>query len=551
MSDQPITGPSADESATDRRSFLGGVITAGAGVLAAAAAGAAQPGGPPPGQGSPPSGGRPPAGGPPINDMEQRLAPPARGPQLFRVEQDIAYCEVEGKVPTDLAGGFYRTGPDAQFPLRQGNIPFDGEGHVSLFRFDKGNVHYKSRFVRNERYIAQEKAGRILFPMYRNPYLDDPSVKGKSRGTHNTHIIHHNGVLLALKEDSPPAALDLNTLETLDPVYRFNNTLKSATFTAHPKLDSKTGNLVGFGYEAKGHGTTDVNVFEYTPKGKKVWEAWVKVPYVGMLHDFAVTENFVVLYVIPMRMDQAQMEKGGIHWSWWPGEPTYFGFFRRGGDGKDVQFIKGPERSATHVMGAFDDGRQVAVDVEMSESNPFPFMPMHDGSRWDPVKGTSYITRLSADLTTKTPKDYKMERLYPNITGALPRQDDRYNTAHYRYGFLSCGFSEAENVPGGGRGNGIARFDVQNRTAKIWRAPQGASLAEVCFAPKNANAPEGSGYVMAVATYAAENNRADLVILDAERVENGPVATVKMPTRIAGQVHGWFVPAAAIPKAKA
>jgi carotenoid cleavage dioxygenase-like enzyme len=53
---------------------------------------------------------------------------------------------------------------------------------------------------------------------------------------------------------------------------------------------------------------------------------------------------------------------------------------------------------------------------------------------------------------------------------------------------------------------------------------------------------------MAVATYAAENGRADLVILDAERVEDGPVATVKMPTRIVGQVHGWFVPAAHIPK---
>jgi carotenoid cleavage dioxygenase len=558
MSDTRKPGDEAGTESTnvDRRNFLGGALTAAGATLAAAAAGAAQPGGPPPGgPGGPPGAGGPPGGAPggaPRSEMEQRYGPPtARGPQLFRVEQDIRYCEVEGKVPTDLAGGFYRTGPDAQFPLRPGNIPFDGEGHVSLFRFDNGNVHYKSRFVRNERYVAQEKAGKLLFPMYRNPYLDDPSVKGKSRGTHNTHIIHHNGMLLALKEDSPPAAMDLNTLETLDPVYRFNNTLQSAAFTAHPKLDSKTGNLVAFGYEAKGHNTTDVNVFEYTPDGRKVWDAWVNVPYVGMLHDFAVTENYIVLYVIPMKIDQAQMEKGGIHWSWWPGEPTYFGYFRRGGDGKDVRFIKGPERSATHVMGAFDDGKRVFVDVEMSQSNPFPFMPMHDGSRWDPVKGTSYITRLSAELSKKVPKDYQIETLYPNITGALPRQDDRYNTAHYRYGFMSCGFTEAQGVPGGGRGNGIARFDVQDRTAKIWRAPQGLSLSEVCFAPRSASAPEGSGYVMAVGTYAAEQNRADLVILDAEKVEDGPVATVRMPTRIVGQVHGWWVPGAAIPAPKA
>jgi carotenoid cleavage dioxygenase len=537
-------GADGAPAAVDRRQFMGSALGTAAGIGAAlAATGAAAqqapaPGGPPRGPGGPPPGA---LGAAPPTDIAQRYAAPtSRGPQLFRVEMDIADCEVDGKIPTDLSGAFFRVGPDAQFPLRAGNIPFDGEGHVSRFRFDNGRVSLKTRFVRNERYVAQEKAGKILFPMYRNPYLDDPSVKGKSRGTHNTHIIHHNGVLLALKEDSPPAALDLNTMATLDPVYRFNNQLKSAAFTAHPKLDSKTGNLIAFGYEAKGHNTTDVNVFEYTPKGKKVWDVWINVPYVGMLHDFAVTENYVVFYVIPMKIDTAQMEKGGIHWSWWPGEPTYFGYFRRGGDGKDVRFIKGPERSATHVMGAFDDGKRVVIDVEMSQSNPFPFMPMHDGSRWDPVKGSSQITRLSVDLSATTPKDYNIELLYPEYTGALPRQDDRYNTAHYRYGFLACGFNKD-----GARGNGIARFDVQNRTSNLWKAPQGMSLGEVCHAPKNSKAPEGAGYIMSLATV---DNRSDLVILDAEHVEDGPIATVKLPTRIVGQVHGWWVPGDQFPK---
>jgi carotenoid cleavage dioxygenase-like enzyme len=521
--------------ALDRRQFMGSALGTAAGIGAALTTGAAvaaQPGPP----GGPPAG----FGAAPPTDIAQRMAPPSRGPSLFRVEMDITDCEVEGKIPTDLSGAFFRVGPDAQFPLKQGNIPFDGEGHVSRFQFNNGKVSFKSRFVRNERYVAQEKAGKILFPMYRNPYLDDPSVKGKSRGTHNTHIIHHNGLLLALKEDSPPAAMDLNTLATVDPVYRFKDQLKSATFTAHPKLDSKNGNLIGFGYEAKGHNTNDVNVFEFTPQGKKVWDVWVKVPYVGMLHDFAVTENYIVLYVIPMKIDTEQMEKGGIHWSWWTGEPTYFGYFRRGGDGKDIRFIKGPERSATHVMGAFDDGKRVVIDVEMSQSNPFPFMPMHGGGRWDPQKGSSQITRLSANLSKETPSDYQIEVLYPEYTGALPRQDDRYNTAHYRYGFLACSFNKD-----GQRGNGIARFDVQERTSKLWKAPQGLSLGEVCHAPKNKGAPEGAGYILSLASV---DNRNDLVILDAERIEDGPIATVKMPTRVVGQVHGWWVPADQFPK---
>ena len=64
-----------------------------------------------------------------------------RKPQLFRAELTINDCEVEGKIPSDLRGAFYRTGPDAQYPLAPGNIPFDGEGHVS-FRDIK---HYKRR----------------------------------------------------------------------------------------------------------------------------------------------------------------------------------------------------------------------------------------------------------------------------------------------------------------------------------------------------------------------------------------------------------------------
>ncbi|MEO6079520.1 MAG: carotenoid oxygenase family protein [Steroidobacteraceae bacterium] len=538
--DDTEIGATAPRAAVDRRQFMGTALGTAASIGAALTAGAAAAQQAP----RPAPAGAPPTGAAPSTDIAERYAPPeAKLPQLFRVEQDIRFCEVDGKLPADLNGAFFRTGPDPQFPLRQGNIPFDGEGHVSQFRFENGHVHYKSRFVRNERYVAQEKAGKLLFPMYRNPYMDDPSVKGKSRGTHNTHIIHHNGLLLALKEDSPPAAMDLNTLATVDPVYRFNDQLKSKTFTAHPKLDSKTGNLIAFGYEAKGHNTTDVNVFEYTPKGKKVWEAWINVPYVGMLHDFAVTENYIVFYVIPLKIDTAQMERGGVHWSWWTGEPTYFGYFRRGGDGKDVRFIKGPERSSTHVMGAFDDGKHVVIDVEMSQSNPFPFMPMHDGSRWDPVKGSSHITRLSVDLSKETPKDYSIEVLYPEYTGALPRQDDRYNTAHYRYGFLSCSFNNAS-----GRGAGIARFDVQERSSKLWKAPQGMTLNEVCHAPKNKNAPEGAGYLMSLVTYAAENNRADLVILDAEHLQDGPIATVKMPTRVVAQVHGLWVPGDQFPK---
>ena len=522
---------SPELSNASRRSFMGGALGAAAGIGAASMLGAAATA-----QAQPPAGGPPPGA----------AAAAPSGAQLFRAEIDLRDCEVEGTIPSDLNGAFYRVGPDAQYPLAPGNIPFDGEGHVSMFRIKNGRVDYKTRFVKNERWQAQDEAGRILFPMYRNPSMDDPSVKGLSRSTANTHIINHRNLLLCLKEDSPPSAVDLLTLDIVDPVYTFDGQLNSETFTAHPKVDSQTGNIVAFGYESTGFGSDDVTAFEITPGGKKVWEARVKVPYVGMLHDFAVTQNYIVLYVIPMVIAHEQMAKGGIHWAWDSGKPTWFGAFRRDGDGSDIRWFEGPERSATHVMGAWDDNGRIYVDVEMSQSNPFPFMPMLDGSRWDPAKGGNFITRLSANMNSRSPSGYEMERLGP-WNGALPRQDDRYNTMPYRYGFL--GTRNANAADPRQANAGYVRFDHATSQQVFWDAGAGTSLAECCFAPKSANAAEGEGYLMGIATRQNEGGRGDLVILDAQHLQDGPVAVVKLPVRAVGQVHGWWVPEAQLPVA--
>jgi carotenoid cleavage dioxygenase len=81
----------------------------------------------------------------------------------------------------------------------------------------------------------------------------------------------------------------------------------------------------------------------------------------------------------------------------------------------------------------------------------------------------------------------------------------------------------------------------------LFNAGPATSLAECCFAPKNATAGEAVGYLMGVATRNEENGRADLVILDAERLNEGPIATVKLPMRAVGQIHGWWVPEAQLP----
>ena len=514
-----------DKQKIARRAFIGGAVGVAAG-LGAASLMTAQPA---QGQG---------LFGPPPGDTP--------GPDLFRLESDIHNCEVEGTIPSDLSGAFYRVGPDPQYPMKPGNIPFDGEGHVSMFRIKYGRVNYRTRYVRNERYLAQEAAGKLLFPMYRNPSLDDPSVKGLSRSTANTHIINHNGLLLALKEDSPPAALNLLTLETLVPNYTFHDKLPSQTFTAHPKVDSVTGNIVAFGFEADGFGTDTVSIFEITPRGDIIWNARIKAPYVGMLHDFAVTANHIAFYAHPLTMDEEQLRNGGIHWSWDSSLKSYFGILRRGGDGSDVRWIEGPTASSIHVMGAFEDKGKIYVDLELSSGNPFPFMPNRDRSPWRPGTMSSQITRISADLNGSSVTGYGMEKLFDYASG-LPRQDDRYNTVPYRYGFM--GTRDIHATDPRAANPGYVRLDNATGNTQFWNAGTGVSLDECCFAPKAANAGEGQGYLLGVVNRRNENGRGDLVILDAEHLEDGPVAVVQLPIRATSQVHGWWVPDAQLPTA--
>jgi carotenoid cleavage dioxygenase len=90
--------------------------------------------------------------------------------------------------------------------------------------------------------------------------------------------------------------------------------------------------------------------------------------------------------------------------------------------------------------------------------------------------------------------------------------------------------------------NTFAHLDMSTGEMKSWFAGDTSSTQEPVFAPKSANAPEGDGYVMGIVNRRAEN-RADLVVFDAQYIDEGPIATVKIPVRLKYAIHGNWVPA--------
>ena len=60
--------------------------------------------------------------------------------------------------------------------------------------------------------------------------------------------------------------------------------------------------------------------------------------------------------------------------------------------------------------------------------------------------------------------------------------------------------------------------------------------------PRSAKAPEGDGYLIGLVNN-FETMLSELVVLDAEHLADGPVATVKLPLRLRNGIHGTWVPA--------
>ncbi|MBU6443057.1 MAG: carotenoid oxygenase family protein [Alphaproteobacteria bacterium] len=464
-----------------------------------------------------------------------------------RIEADVADLEVEGTVPADIDGVFFRVGPDPQYPPRLGtDIYFNGDGMISRFQFKNGRIDFKCRYARTEKWLAENAAGHALFGAYRNPFTDDASVKGRSRSTANTNAFFHAGKLYALKEDSPPTLMDPVTLETLSSSWDFGGKLKSQTFTAHPKYDHANGEMIGFGYGAKGIGTPDVAYYVVDAKGKIVHEAWLQVPYPNLMHDFGVTEDYVIWPIVPVCPSLERAKEGKPVFGWDGSKDVYLAVLPRRGEGRDLRLFRAPNQFCSHVMNAFNEGTKIHIDVPVARSNMFPFFPDVTGAPFDRAGAASYMTRWTLDMASNS-ESWEARKL-TNLVGEFPKIDERYACHSYRHGYL-CVQDESrpfESKRGGSitglHINCIGHVDHATGLSKAWTCGPAKSLQEPVFIPRRKDAPEGDGYLLFLESDYDEM-QSNLVLLDALHIEDGPVCVAHLPLRLRAGLHGNWIPA--------
>ncbi len=121
-----------------------------------------------------------------------------------RIESSVQNLQVEGDIPAEVDGAFFRAVPDnAHAPMFDDDIALNADGMVRVpLRHRRGRPRHQVR--EHHRYATERKARNALFGHYRNPFTDDPSVASVDRTVSNTTPVWHAGRLFMTKEDGHP-----------------------------------------------------------------------------------------------------------------------------------------------------------------------------------------------------------------------------------------------------------------------------------------------------------------------------------------------------------
>lgn len=439
--------------------------------------------------------------------------------------------EVRGHIP--FTGTLFRNGPGLLDRNGQPyGHPFDGDGMVCRFSFIDGRVHFCNKFVRTPEFLAEERAGKIL---YRGVFgTQKPGgwwqnfLDRKLKNIANTNVIYHGGKLLALWEGGQPYRLDPHNLDTIGRENFAGALAPGQVFTAHPRFDSDSGVLWGFGVEPGLK--SRIRVFTVDGAGNYQEQYQTKVPGFCFLHDFAYTEKYQIFAQNPITFDPLPFLLGfktaGMCLELKPDTPTMLLVFDRSGQLRtyptDPCFI-------FHHSNAYLEGEDIILDSVCYATYP---------------KLEPNINFLEVDFDRVIPG--QLWRFYINQrTGIVKRQlllsrscefpsiHPQYVGKKYRYVYMGCTAAETGNAPL----QAIIKLDLETGQQQVHNfAPRGF-VGEPVFIPHSP--VEEDGWVVTL-VFNAEKERSELVILDARQVDGEPVAIVCLEHHIPYGLHGSF-----------
>ncbi len=423
-----------------------------------------------------------------------------------------------GELPRQLNGRYLRNGPNPWHVADPATHHwFMGAGMVHGIRLADGRADwYRNRYVGSA--DLSERRGQ--------PDIDGPNWNGGKNGP-NTNVGGFAGTTWAMVE---AGAVPVELTYELETVARndFFGTLPGG-FTAHPKVDADTGEMHAMVY-ALPEWMDHVQYVVVAPDGKVRRTVDVPLNSPTMLHDMSLTQRYAIVYDFPCRLDIDLASAGRFPFRWQPGTGSRVGLLPREGAADEIIWIDVPECYAFHPMNAYDAADDSVVidlcvyDVMFDVHLNGPF---HDNiarlEHWvlNPDTRTAAIT-----IIDDTPQEF-------------PRHRGRLTAKPYRYGYTVSPSPTSPEWP-------TLKHDLYTGEKWTFDHGRGRSAGEAVFIGREGGADEDDGWLMTM-VHDVPNEKAELVILDAQDFDRGPVARVLLPQRVPYGFHGNWVSDSSVP----
>jgi len=454
----------------------------------------------------------------------------------MNVEHDY-FPVVEGALPVGLQGSLFRNGP-GRFERGENrkNHLLDGDGMIQAFDFRDGTVRYRNRFVRTEKYCAEQAAGRLLYPTWTT--LAPGGVArnlgaNKYKSQAGVTVYEKNGRLYAFDEVGLPYGLDPETLETLGEQQVGPADIK-VDYKAHTKTDGHTGEWLLLGVE---HGRRMVfHVVVRAADGTMRNHQRVAAPRRAYVHDWFATEHYVMVLLHPVELSLAPFLSGLASLSdslrWKPHKGNLLMVIDRSGASGPV-LLEAPARFMWHSLNAYETGGSIIADFVgyeapdhfLGENAAFKaIMQGKQGEQNYPGTVRRYVVNLNEKRLT--------EELISSANHEFPVVHPGRAGYRHRYGYFVTA-ADSTVFP-----NGLARIEMDTGRRDVVLLDDETHLGEPVFVP-DASQAEERGWLLSVGLN-GKTGCSFLGVFRAERLADGPVARVLLGHPTPLSFHGCW-----------